>query len=164
VIRKSEGLKPKRKRIIKGKKDDHNGGDPGGNTATTGKKGASGKKELPNQGKLKLDASIADQYITAPNDLKLVSRVREETERLVDVLYKKGSFGKKPRTYRRNARKEYLVISKKGNKSKREIRVNLGKQLRYVRRNISTIEKMLDKIEREGEGKFPLKHRDQRIF
>ena len=113
---------------------------------------------------MKLDASIADQYITAPNDLKLVNRAREETERLVDVLYKKGRFDKKPRTYRRNARKEYLTLAKKRNKTKRELRVNLGKQLRYVRRNISTIEKMLDKVEREGEGKFPLKHRDQRIF
>jgi len=164
VIRKSEGLKPKRKRIIKGGKDDHKGSGPGVKSATTVKKGSSGNKDIPNQGKLKLDASIADQYITAPNDLKLVNRAREETERLVDVLYKKGRFDKKPRTYRRNARKEYLALAKKRNKTKRELRVNLGKQLRYVRRNISTIEKMLDKVEREGEGKFPLKHRDQRIF
>ena len=164
VIRESEDIKPKRKRIIKGEKDDHKGGGPGENSATTGKKDASGKKEIPNQGKLKLDASIADQYITAPNDLKLVNRAREETERLVDVLYEKGCYNKKPRTYRRNARKEYLVLAKKRNKTKRELRVNLGKQLRYVRRNISTIEKMLDKVEKEGGGKFPLKHRDQKIF
>jgi IS5 family transposase len=117
-----------------------------------------------NQGTLKLDASIADQYITSPNDLKLVNRSREETERLVDVLYEKGDFAVKPRTYRRNARKEYLTLAKKRNKTKRELRVNLGKQLRYVRRNISTIEKMLDKAEKEEEGKFPLKHRDQKIF
>ncbi len=164
VIKKSEGLKPKRKRIIKGGKDDHRGNGPEVKSATTGKKGTSGNKDIPNQGKLKLDASIADQYITAPNDLKLVNRAREETERLVDFLYRKGSFDKKPRTYRRNARKEYLAISKKGNKSKREIRVNLSKQLRYVRRNITTIEKMLEKVESEAGGKFPLKHRDQKIF
>jgi hypothetical protein len=77
VIRKSEVLKPKRKRIIKGGKYDHKGGGPGGKGATTGKKGASGNKRIPNQGKLKLDASIADQYVTAPNDLKLVNRVKE---------------------------------------------------------------------------------------
>jgi hypothetical protein len=82
----------------------------------------------------------------------------------VDVLYKKGDFAVKPRTYRRNALKEYLALAKKGNKSKRVIWVMLGKQLRYVRRNISTIEKMLNKVEQEGEGKFPLKHRDQKIF
>jgi IS5 family transposase len=164
VIRKYEGLKPKRKRIIKSDKDDHKGGNPGGKITTPGKKDASEKQEIPNQGKLKLDASIADQYITAPNDLKLVNRAREETERLVDELYKKGNYDTKPRTYRRNARKEYLALAKKRKKSKKEIRVNIGKQLRYVRRNISTIEKMLDKAEQEGNGKFPLKHRDQKIF
>ena len=89
---------------------------------------------------------------------------REETERLVDVLYKKGNFNKKPRAYRRNARKEYPTTAKKRNKSKREIRVNLGKQLLYVRRNLTTIENMLDKMEREEGGLFPFNTRDQRIY
>jgi hypothetical protein len=163
VIKRSENLKPKRKRIIKGDKDDHSKGDSPGGQKSASKSGLE-KKDIPNQGKLKLDASIADQYITAPTDLKLVNRAREETERLVDVLYKKGSYDKKPRTYRRNARKEYLTLAKKRNKTKKELRVNLGKQLRYVKRNISTIEKMLDKVENTGDGRFPLKHRDQRIF
>ncbi|MFC2115513.1 IS5 family transposase [Bacteroidota bacterium] len=166
VIHRSENLKPKRKRIIKGgKSDDHNKDDhSGGKSAEAGGEKDPEKKEIPNQGKLKLDASIADQYITSPNDLKLVSRAREETERLVDVLYKKGCFDKKPRTYRRNARKEYLGLAKKRNKSKKEIRVSIGKQLRYVKRNISTIGKMLDKVEKEGDGTFPLNQRDQKIF
>jgi len=164
VIKRSENLKPKRKRIIKGGKDDHKkGGESGDESSATGEE-VPGKKDIPNQGKLKLDASIADQYITTPNDLKLVNRTREETERLVDVLYKKGDFDKKPRTYRRNARKEYLSLAKKRNKTKRELRVNLGKQLRYVKRNISTIGKMLDKVEQEGDGMFPLKQRDQNIY
>jgi IS5 family transposase len=164
VIRRSEKLKPKRKRIIKGDGEDRNQkgkssrrGSPSFNT-----KGH--KEDIPNQGKLKLDASIADQYVTAPNDLKLVNRAREETERLVDVLYQQGSFDQKPRTYRRNARKEYLSLAKKRNKSKQEIRVMLGKQLRYVRRNLSTLEKMLDKVEQEEGCRFPLKKRDQRIY
>lgn len=167
VIRRSESLKPKRKRIIKETRSDDKGseGDPGTQgAASKGKGKSSSKNELPNQGKLKLDASVADQYITSPNDLKLVGRAREETERLVDVLYKKGSFDKKPRTYRRNARKEYLAVAMKRNKSKKELRVNIGKQLRYVRRNISTIEKMLDRVEKESDDRFPLKHRDQRIY
>jgi hypothetical protein len=164
VIKKSEGLKPKRKQIIKDGKDDHKENGPGVKSTTTERKGTSGKKEIPNQGKLKLDASIADQYITAPNDLKLVNKAREETERLVDVLYKKGSFDKKPRTYRRNARKEYLAVAKKRNKTKKEILVNIGKQIRYLKRNMSTIEKMLDKVEKEGGGRFPLNRRDQKIF
>ena len=166
VIRRSESLKPKRKRIIKESSSNNSGNnaDPGGQrTASSGNEKTSSKKEIPNQGKLKLDASIADQYITSPNDLKLLNKAREETQRLVDVLYKKGSFDKKPRTYRRNARKEYLVVSKKRHKSKKELRVIIGKQLRYVRRNISTIEKMLNECEK-GKDLFPLNHRDQRIY
>lgn len=167
VINRYERLKPKRKRIIKKTSaDDHDKkDDPGGQSiASTEKEKSTAKKEIPNQGKLKLDASIADQYITSPNDLKLVNRAREETERLVDVLYKKGSFDKKPRTYRRNARKEYLAVSMKRKKSKKELRVNIGKQLRYVKRNISTIDKMLTEVEMDVAGMFPLKHRDQRIY
>jgi hypothetical protein len=165
VIRRSESLKPKRKRIIKETRSDDKGskGDPGGQGAASKGKSSS-KNELPNQGKLKLDASVADQYITSPNDLKLVGRAREETERLVDVLYKQGSLDKKPRTYRRNARKEYLAVAMKRNKNKKELRVNIGKQLRYIRRNISTIEKMLDRVEKVSDNRFPLKHRDQRIY
>ena len=165
VIRRSESLKPKRKRIIKGDKpDDHGNADSSSGQGVTPSKGSDKKKDIPSQGKLKLDASIADQYITPPNDLKLVSKAREETERLVDVLYEQGEFDKKPRTYRRNARKEYLVVAKKRNKSNKEIRVNIGKQLRYLRRNISTLEKMLDKVEQEKYGKFPFEKRDQQIF
>ena len=119
VIRRSEKLKPKRKRIIKQDKSD-DPGNPDGQGASS-KSVADRKKDIHQQGTLKLDASIADQYITPPNDLKLVNKAREETERLVDDLYKKGSFDKKPRTYRRNARKEYLVVAKKRNKSKKEI-------------------------------------------
>lgn len=165
VIQRSENLKPKRKRIIKddGKDDHEKGGTSGSESSPAGEETPEQKQEVPNQGKLKLDASVADQYITPPNDLKLVNRAREESERLVDIIYKKGDFKTKPRTYRRVARKEYLITAKKRNKSKREIRVNIGKQLRYLRRNISTIGKMLDKVEQEGGG-FPLKQRDQKIF
>jgi hypothetical protein len=88
VIHRSEGFKPKRKRIIKHGKDDQDKSDhPGGKDATSESESVPDKKEIPNQGKLKLDASIADQYITPPNDLKLVNKAREEAERLVDVLY-----------------------------------------------------------------------------
>jgi len=51
-----------------------------GGTASSGNIKASSKKEIPNQGKLKLDASIADQYITSSNDLKLLNKAKEETE------------------------------------------------------------------------------------
>lgn len=133
VIRRAESLKPKRKRIIKDDTSDHH--DTSDNTREQGADAKenidlSSKKGIPNQGKLKLDASVADQYITYPTDIKLLNTAREETKRLVDILYKKGSFDKKPQTYHRKARKEYLTLSKKRKKSKKELRLVIGKQLR----------------------------------
>lgn len=76
---------------------------------------SSTKDRFYNHGKLKLDASVANQYITYPTDMKLLNMAREETERLVDILYKKG----KPRTYRRKQGKNILYYQKSGRKVKR---------------------------------------------
>jgi hypothetical protein len=112
----------------------------------------------PNKGTLKIDASVADQYITYPTDLKLLNTCRQESERLIDALYSKGDFTNKPRTYRRVARKEYLELSKKRNNDSKQIRKAIGKQLRYLYRNIGTIHSMLDHFE---DMRFPLPKRDQ---
>ena len=42
-----------------------------------------------NEGKLKLDATIADQYIKYPTDLNLLNESRENAERLIDVVCEK---------------------------------------------------------------------------
>jgi IS5 family transposase len=116
---------------------------------------------LPNKGKLKIDATVSDQMIVYPTDVGLLNRAREESESLIDFLYKESGVKIKPRTYRREARKAYLSISKKKNKTRKEIRKAIGKQLRYLRRNIKHIHKMLDMFEGK---RFPLNKRDQRIF
>ena len=116
---------------------------------------------VPNKGTLKIDASVADQYITHPTDLKLLNTCRQESERLIDALYLKGYFTKKPRTYRRVARKEYLELSKKRNNDSKQIRKAIGKQLRYLNRNIGTIHSMLGNFE---DIRFPLPKRDQWLF
>jgi IS5 family transposase len=122
-----------------------------------------GTKEKPakNKGKLIMDATVADQMIAYPTDLGLLARSREESERLIDELCKELNIKNKPRTYRRKARKEYLNLAKKKNKSKKEIRKGIGKQLRYLSRNLKSIDKLLD---RTGDMCFPLEHRDQRIY
>jgi hypothetical protein len=120
-------------------------------------------KEKParNKGKLIVDATVADQMIAHPTDLGLLSRSREESERLIDELCKKLCIQDKPRTYRRKARKRYLKLAKNRNKSNKEIRKAVGQQLRYLRRNLGSINKLLDK----SQGmEFPLEHRDQRIY
>ena len=51
---------------------------------------------------------------------------------------------KKPRTYRKKARKDYLETAQNKKPGKRKIRKAIGKQLRYLRRNIKHIEQLLD--------------------
>ena len=113
------------------------------------------------KGKLKLDATIADQMIKYPTDIDLLNDSREESEGIIDALCKKLEVEKKPRTYRRKARQNYLCLAKKKKKSKKEIRKVIGKQLNYVSRNIKSIHTLLDKFENIS---FPLSHRDQQIF
>jgi hypothetical protein len=48
-----------------------------------------------------------------PTDLGLLNRARVHTERIIDILYKslKVKINKKPRTYRKLARKAYLAVA-----------------------------------------------------
>lgn len=115
----------------------------------------------PNQGHLKLDATVADQMIIYPTDLGLLARSRWESERLIDLLYVQSDLAVKPRTYRRVAHKAYLAVAKKRKKSKRMIRKAIGQQLRYLRRNLATIERLLDRI---GASTGAWAFRDYRIY
>ncbi len=140
IILLSEGRKSQKEKSGNGKKNDT-------------------KKD--NKGKLKIDATVADQMIEYPTDHTLLNKSREESERLIDTLYKQTQLETKPRTYRKNARKDYLSFSKKKRKSGKAIRKAVGKQLRYLRRNIGHINQMLDLFE----GKeFPLNQKEQKIF
>jgi transposase, IS5 family len=118
-------------------------------------------KAEKNKGILMMDATVADQMIAYPTDLGLLSKSREESERIIDNLCEKLELKEKPRTYRRIARKRYLNVAKKKNKSKNEIRKTLGQQLRYLKRNLKNIDKLLDKFPGK---KFPLEFRDQKIY
>ena len=68
-----------------------------------------------------------------------------QTEKILDSLYKshqtKGA--KKPRTYRRKGRKDYLKVAKKRRPSRKERTSAIAKQLRYIKRNLSHIEKLI---------------------
>ena len=140
------------------KKQKNQDDKPGNNSGETAEK----SEELPkNKGKLLLDATVADQMIVYPTDFGLIANSREESERIIDVICKKLDITPKPRTYRRNARKAYLDLAKKKHKSKKEIRRGIGKQLRFLRRNIKSIHQLLDTAETQP---FPLDKRDQRIF
>jgi IS5 family transposase len=96
-----------------------------------------------NKGKLLIDATCAPADITFPTDLKLLNKAREKTEQIIDTLHKphKGK-KKKPRTYRRTARKEFLSVAKAKALSKNKRRKAIRKQLGYVERNLKTINKL----------------------
>jgi len=119
---------------------------------------AQSEGEAENRGKLLLDATCVPQDIRYPTDLSLLNEAREKTEKVIDVLHlTNGKKGKKPRTYRKKARKEYLTVAKQRKKSRKAIRQAIRKQLGYVRRNLKTIEKQI-----ETAGKERLGRREQR--
>lgn len=118
-----------------------------------------------NKGTVALDATVGPLHIAFPTDCGLLNHARVHSEQLIDLLYLSApaQWPVKPRTYRRKGRKDYLIFSKKRQKSKKLIRQAVGKQLRYLRRNLGTIRKMLDQLEAQ---KLPVdwKHKDWRNF
>jgi transposase, IS5 family len=164
VIARIENLKPKRKRILTPGEADKKDNDPPSSSGTNIEDEQQVKQDnnfIHNKGTLKIDATVADQQILYPTDLGLLNKSREESERIIDILCQRAELKKKPRTYRRTARAKYLGVAKQKKKSKKVIRKAIGQQLRFLNRNLKTIEKLLDLFN----GKvFPLKLRDQRIF
>lgn len=168
IIKKADSLRPKKKRMISEDKGDKND--------TTGEEKGQGNS---NKGTMKIDATVANQKISYPTDAGLLNKARVESERIIDLLYERSSYTKKPRTYRRVARTEYLNFSKNRRKTKRSIRKFIRKNLGYLRRNITHIEKLLDNIELNKKQEysendymsiefhpyaFPLTKRDQKIY
>lgn len=123
--------------------------------------GGRNESEPLNKGHLVVDASVAPADIKYPTDLDLLNEIREKSELLIDQLHRPGSGRKKPRTYRRVARRHYLGVSRSRRKTRKSIRKALGKQLRYISRNMKSIEKLLDEC---GSQSFPLSHTYQRLY
>lgn len=98
-----------------------------------------------NKGKLLVDATCAPADITYPTDLNLLNEAREKTERVIDRLYAPIKQAvKKPRTYRRKARKIYLQSAKSKKLTAKKCRTAIGKQLRFIRRNLKSIDTLIE--------------------
>ena len=110
------------------------------------KKEESEVEETKNKGKLILDATAAPADITYPNDLRILNAARKQSEKILDSLHqnRKNKLDKKPRTYRKKARKDYLKIAKKRRQSRKERIAAIAKQLQYIKRNLSHIEKLIN--------------------
>jgi transposase, IS5 family len=89
----------------------------------------------------------------------LLSDAREKSEHLIDRLFDPVLHEKKPRTYREKTRKVYLHTAQKKNKTRKEIRISTGKQLRYLRRNIKSINSLLDSYQ-----VIPLERKDYKYL
>ncbi|MGC8001120.1 IS5/IS1182 family transposase, partial [Salmonella enterica] len=74
------------------------------------------RDQRPNRGKLLLDATCAPADIAYPTDLRLLNEAREKLEGIIDTLHEpyRGQ-QRKPRTYRKKARKAYLSVAKQRN-------------------------------------------------
>ena len=75
--------------------------------------------DAANKGGVIYDATVCPQDIAYPTDLGLLNKSREITEELIDVLHGQHPLGKKPRTYRKTARKAYLKVAQNKNPSKK---------------------------------------------
>lgn len=100
---------------------------------------------VTNKGTLMLDATCAPADIKYPTDLGLLNHAREILEGIIDVLHAPHvGEREKPRTYREEARKSFLIVSKQRKSSGKTIRRAIKKQLGYVGRDLRIIEKLME--------------------
>lgn len=110
------------------------------------KKNDKKEDDSENKGKLLIDATCTPADIRYPTDLSLLNEAREKLEKIIDILHRplRGK-EKKVRTYRKQARKDFLNIAKKRKPGKKLIQRGIKKQLQYIRRNLLHIEKLKEK-------------------
>ena len=92
-----------------------------------------------NSGTMIVDATCAPSNIRYPQDVSLLNVARENAETLLDVLHDPAD-GKKPRTYRKRARKDYLKYTRCRKHTAKMSRKAIGKQLAYLRRDLDAID------------------------
>ena len=91
-----------------------------------------------NSGTLTIDATCAPSNIRYPQDVSLLNETRESAEKLLDVLHDPAD-GKKPRNYRKRARKDYLKYIRSRKHTAQKTREAIRKQLNYLRRDLASI-------------------------
>ena len=122
------------------KKNDNSGKGSGGNSKENTGEERDSEEEQDNKGTMIVDATCIPSDIRFPTDVSLISEAREKAEGIIDELHKRTNSGeKKPRTYRRVARTEYLRFARNRKPSKEAIRKITKKQLSYLRRDLKYI-------------------------
>lgn len=127
--------------------DDNPMGGNGNSAVDTGTSHPEEEASVYKQGKLLIDATCAPSDIAYPTDIGLLNQAREKLEKMIDKLHAERPHGpKKPRTYRRKARKEYLALSKQRKPGYEKIQACLKVQLAYVRRNLKHVEDLSNEV------------------
>jgi transposase, IS5 family len=126
---------------------------------SSGSDNLSNSSQVENKGRIIFDATACPQDIAYPTDLDLLSDAREKSEQLIDQLYNPVLHKKKPRTYRKIARTRYLKTAQKKNKTHKEIRKATGSQLGFLKRNLNSINRLLDSYKT-----IPLKHKNHKYL
>jgi len=104
-----------------------------------------------NKGTLILDATVAPSDIRYPTDLSLLNECRENTEKMIDLIWDKTERKGHKTSYNRNiARKRYLKVSKQRKPRRNKIRQAIGEQLDCVEKNLETLGGFLSKLDFES--------------
>jgi IS5 family transposase len=94
---------------------------------------------------LLIHATCAPVDIRHPPDLSLLNEAREVTEILIDAIHPqiRECFGHKPRTHRKKARHQFLVLAKMKMPRISDIRKAIKQQLRHLKRNLASIDALI---------------------
>jgi len=101
---------------------------------------------IKNKGELILDATCVPSNIAFPTDINLLNKAREKTEEIIDILHEHSAGSKKPRTYRKIARKNYISYIKNKRTRHKKVRKVIKKQLSFVKRNLGHIDNLLSEV------------------
>ena len=119
--------------------DDNSNGSGNSADNTNTEKDDQSAFDHENEGTLILDATCAPQNIAFPQDINLLNEAREKLESIIDQICAEYHF-KKPRMYRKNARKAYLALAKCRKRTSKRIRKAIGQQLRFISRDLGYID------------------------
>ncbi|MGJ0975193.1 IS5 family transposase, partial [Enterococcus avium] len=95
-------------------------------------------------GTLILDATCSPQNIKYPTDTELLNDARTHAETIIDTLCAENNW-KRPRIYRKVARKVYLNVVRRKKKARKWLRAQLRKLLGFLNRDAKIIRKFLTK-------------------
>lgn len=99
-------------------------------------------------GTMILDATCSPSNIRYPQDFSLLNEAREKLDDLIDLLHDPKSGKRRPRTYRKVLRKQYLAVAKSKRRTDKQKRSIIRILLNAVKRNLNFVDRLLqeDKI------------------